>query len=217
MDDDILEVPFGVGSLYSGAAFSLRNVTVRVFVRSHGCGCRCRLQCAGGFVGDPERCFLRFLDRFLFVATGTATVLRVNCHQESCGLVREQVKDRILRSIYILVGASELGLALLKGPSSSTQKPMCEQRCRRDISHVRTCIACFLCRPDLSFHHDKYVRALHTAYQSCFLITLIEFLGFLACTRLDSPDDVDEVAADVAHVVAGDVGVSHFRGTGARK
>ena len=101
----------------------------------------------------------------------------------------------------ILVVAVERSLPLSKSPSSSVKEPGCEQRCRRDTSRVRpvhTLIVCFLCRPDLSFHHGKYVRALYAEYEACFLTRITEVLGFLAVIRLDSPHNLDEVAGDVA-------------------
>ena len=58
---------------------------------------------------------------------------------------------------------------------------------------------------------------MYSEYDACLLTPITEVLRFLAGIRLDSPHDVDEVAGDVAREVAGDVGVSHFRGPGARK
>ena len=220
MDNDVLEVPLGNGFFHRGQpaaqAFRLHNVVIRVFVRSHGGGRQCRLQCTDGFVGDPEVLLLHFLDRFLPVAAGTALVVCVHCHQESRGLVCRQAQNRI----QILVGAVERSLLLLTGPSSSVKEPGCKQRCIRDTSRVhpvRTRIDCFLCPPDLSFHHSIYVQALYAEYEDCLLTPITPALVFLAVKRLDSPHDVDEVAGDVARDVAGDVGVSLFRGPGARK
>ena len=54
---------------------------------------------------------------------------------------------------------------------------------------------------------------MYDEYEACLLTPITEVLEFLAVIRLDSPHDVDEVAGDVA----GDVGVSQFRGRDARK
>ena len=60
LDDDALEVPLGDGFFHGdqpvAQAFRSRNLVVRI-VRSHDSGRQCRLQCADGFVGDPEVIF----------------------------------------------------------------------------------------------------------------------------------------------------------------
>ena len=73
LDNDVFELPLGDGFFHSGQsaaqAFCLHDVVFRVFVRPHGSGRQCHLQCADSFVGDPDVLLLQFLDRFLPVAT----------------------------------------------------------------------------------------------------------------------------------------------------
>ena len=58
---------------------------------------------------------------------------------------------------------------------------------------------------------------MYAEYEACLLTPITEVLAFLAVIRLDSPHDIEEVAGDIDLDVAGDVGVSYFRGPGARK
>ena len=80
--------------------------------------------------------------------------------------------------MYILVGVVNRSLALLNVPSTSVRQPGREQWCRRNppsrVFPVRTRIVCFLCRPGMSFHRGRGVRALHVEHKACLLLPLAE-------------------------------------------